>query len=63
VFESSPNSCQINSSIPDDGIGKIFESEVKKLETIVNLIGIDNMDENGIEEARLGSFKFYETSF
>ena len=53
VFESSPNSCQINSSIPDDGIGKIFESEVKKLETIVNLIGIENMDENGIEEAKV----------
>ena len=52
VTESSRNSCQINSSIPDDGIGKIFESEVKKLEAIVNIIGIENMDENGIEEAK-----------
>jgi len=31
VVESSTNCCRTKSSIPDDGIGKIFESEVKKL--------------------------------
>ena len=53
MVESSPPMVESSLSIPDDGIDKIFESELKKLESIVNIIGIDNMNENGIEEAKI----------
>ena len=52
-FNSNQDLVSQSSLKPDDGINKIFDLEVKKLETIVNLIGIENMDENGIEEAKV----------